>query len=79
MIQQRLDEDKDEYIFSDVAYKPRCPVPIVEESQKLAVAAGVAKAGKKVVIRDRNFIVDCVRMEYGSLFKYDEVANVADL
>ena len=48
MIQQKLAEAKEEYVFSDVAYKPKCPVPIVEESQKLAVAVGLAKAGKTV-------------------------------
>jgi len=76
MIEERLSENKDGYVFSDVAYKPKCAVPIVEESQKLAVAVGVAKAGKKVTIRDRNFIVDCVRMEYGSLFEYDVVEEL---
>lgn len=73
MIQQKLAEAKEEYVFSDVAYKPKCPVPIVEESQKLAVAVGVAKAGKKVTIVDRDFIIDAVRMEHGSLFCYQVV------
>ena len=50
MIKQKLAEGKAEYAFSDVAYKPKCPVPIVEESQKLAVAVGLAKAGKKVLL-----------------------------
>merc|ERR1712086_1098620 len=70
MIKNKLAEDKDEYTFSDVAYKPQCPVPIIEESQKLAVASGVAKAGKKVTIEDRDFIIACVRAEFGSLFEY---------
>ena len=33
-------------------------MPIIEESQALEVAKGVAKAGKKVTIKDRGFIVD---------------------
>merc|ERR1712195_371111 len=33
---------------------------------KLAVAAGIAKAGKKVTIEDRDFIIACVRAEFGS-------------
>jgi hypothetical protein len=70
MILNKLDENKDMYLFRDVAYKPGCPVPIIEESQKLAVAAGVARAGKKVVIEDRDFIVGCVRAEFGNLFEY---------
>merc|ERR1711959_450488 len=70
MIENKIAEDRPEYVFSDVAYKPQCPVPIIEESQKLAVAAGVAKAGKKVIIEDRDFIVACVRAEFGSMFEY---------
>merc|ERR1711966_314723 len=76
MIQNKLAEDKDEYTFSDVAYKPQCPVPIIEESQKLAVAAGIAKAGKKVTIEDRDFIIACVRAEFGSLFEYKVVESL---
>ena len=71
MIEAKLAQNLEEYRFDDVAYKPRCPVPIVEESQKLAVAAGVAKAGKKVTIVDRNFILDAVRVEHGNLFQYE--------
>lgn len=76
MIEAKLAENIESYIFIDVAYKPKCPVPIVEESQKLAVAAGVARAGKEVTIRDRDFIVDAVRMEHGSLFKYEVVDSL---
>lgn len=76
MIEEKLAEGHDSYVFSDVAYKPKCPVPIVEESQKLAVAAGVAKAGKTVTIRDRGFIVDVVRMEHGNLFEYEVVESL---
>eukprot|EP00003_Mantamonas_plastica_P027792 TRINITY_DN607_c0_g1_i7.p1 TRINITY_DN607_c0_g1~~TRINITY_DN607_c0_g1_i7.p1 ORF type:complete len:386 (-),score=128.33 TRINITY_DN607_c0_g1_i7:2597-3733(-) len=66
-------EDVDEVTFEDVAYKPNCPVNIIEESQKLVVAAGVAKAGKKVTIRDRQHIIIEVMKEYGSLFTYEIV------
>jgi len=76
MIENKLREHKDVYLFRDVAYKPGCPVPIIEESQKLAVAAGVARAGKKVIIEDRDFIVACVRAEFGSLFEYNVVASL---
>ena len=63
------------YIFSDVVYKPQCPVPSIEESQKLAVASGIciAKAGKKVTIEDRDFTIACVRADFGSLFEYKVV------
>lgn len=76
MIDSKLAENLEAYTFSDVAYKPKCPVPIVEESQKLAVAAGVARAGKPVTIVDRDFIITAVRMEYGNLFNYEVVASL---
>jgi len=74
MIANKLADDQEVYTFSDVAYKPQCPVPIIEESQKLAVAAGIAKAGKRVIIEDRDFIIACVRAEFGILFEY-KVSN----
>ena len=76
IVEKKLAEGHSDYTFTDVAYKPKCPVAIIEESQKLAVAAGVAQAGKKVTIRDRDFILDMVRAEYGSLFEYEEVASL---
>ena len=56
--------------FSDVAYKTQCPVPIIEESQKLEIARILAKNGRNVRIVDKDFIVDKVREEFGDLFKY---------
>merc|ERR1712072_723417 len=76
MTDQKLAQSKEEYTFTDVAYKPKCPVPIVEESQKLLVAANIAKTGKKVTIKDRDFIVDAVRIEYGRLFNYEVVESL---
>jgi len=72
-VEQKLAEGKDVYVFEDVAYKPKCPVPIIEESQKLAVAADVARAGKKVIVKDRDFILNVVRSEFGSLFEYESM------
>lgn len=71
MVDQFLAENKEEYLFEDVAYKPNCPVPIIEESQKLAVAFKLVKAGKKVTIRDRGFIIREVIKEFGKLFTYE--------
>eukprot|EP00123_Amoebidium_parasiticum_P001648 comp12801_c0_seq1/m.7942 comp12801_c0_seq1/g.7942 ORF comp12801_c0_seq1/g.7942 comp12801_c0_seq1/m.7942 type:complete len:372 (-) comp12801_c0_seq1:643-1758(-) len=73
MAQDLLDQDLEEYTFEDVAYKPNCAVPIVEESAKVLIAERIARAGKKVVIRDRDFIVDAVRASYGNLFSYQFV------
>lgn len=59
------------FTFTDVAYKPNCAVPIIEESQKLKVASILAEKGCQVTIRDRDFIVELVQQEYGNLFDYD--------
>jgi len=72
MAQQFLKENKDEYLFEDVAYKEKCPVAIIEESQKLYVALLLAKAGKKVTIKDRAEIIRLVQMEHGNIFHYIE-------
>ncbi len=68
--EELLKQDKKEYTFSDVAYKTQCPVPIIEESQKLEIARILAKNGRNVRIVDKDFIVDKVREEFGDLFKY---------
>lgn len=73
MAENLLREDKEEYRFDDVAYKPKCPVPIIEESQKLAVASIIRAAGKKVTIIDRPSIIEEVMKEYGNLFEYEVI------
>ena len=70
MVENLLKENKNEYVFEDVAYKENCPVTIIEESQKIEVAKRIAKEGKKVIIRDRREIIEAVKLEYGSLFEY---------
>ena len=57
-------------VFEDVTYKDNCPVPIIEESQKLEVAKLLAKRGRKVIIKDRKEIIDAVKLEYGNMFHY---------
>ena len=59
------------FTFTDVAYKPNCAVAIIEESQKLKVAGILAKRGHQVVIKDREFIIELVRAEFGRLFGYE--------
>lgn len=71
MAEDFLAKDLDVYVFEDVAYKDKCPVPIIEESQKLAVAWQVRKAGKRVIIKDRQIIIDEVMREFGSVFEYE--------
>jgi hypothetical protein len=38
-----------QFEFKSVTYKPDCPVPIIEQSQKLMIAASLARAGKLYV------------------------------
>ena len=37
--------DFEKLLFKEVTYKPNCPVPIIEQSQKLMIAAELARAG----------------------------------
>ncbi len=73
MADQLIKSNLDNYIFEDVNYKDNCPVIIIEESQKLAVAEILAKRGYSVTIRDRAAVITEVQQKYGNLFKY--VAN----
>ena len=70
MAQKFLKQNLSEYIFEGVSFKPNSPVPIIEESQKLAVASKVAKAGKKVKIVDSKEVIDQVQAQFGNLFEY---------
>jgi nucleotide sugar dehydrogenase len=71
MVNQFLSQNKDEYVFEDVCYKPKCPVPIIEESQKLEVAKLLKMSGKKVIIKDREKVIKNVMLEFGSFFGYE--------
>lgn len=70
------------YTFRDVAYKPGCPTPLIEESQKLRVAALLAdslreersaSAAQRVVVADRAAVLDQVRLTFGSRFDYRQL------
>ena len=71
MAESELAKNLDVYVFDDVCYKDGCPVPIIEESQKLAVAWIIRKAGKRVLIRDRQEVINEAMREFGSLFEYE--------
>ena len=73
-VRKVLEMEQTVFVMSDVAYKRGCPVDIIEESQRLAVAVHVARAGKRVRIKDREGIVELVRRQYGSLFEYEVTA-----
>lgn len=70
MIEQLLAENRPEYVFKYVTYKDNCAVPIIEESQKLIIAAALAKHGKHVVIVDVPAVIVEVQETYGNLFEY---------
>lgn len=72
-VQEFLKENRSEFLFEDVCYKENCPVPIIEESQKLVVAKELALAGRKVTIKDRQFVIDIVKQQYGDIFSYTAV------
>jgi len=67
---------QDTFVIEDVAYKPRCPVDIIEESHKLEVAKRLVRKGKKVIIKDRSAIVELVRRTYGLTFEYEVDASL---
>jgi len=71
MAEELLQQNLDVYKFSDVCYKSRCPVPIIEESQKLEVAFLLVRKGKRVIISDRRDVIKNVQMEFGALFEYE--------
>ena len=73
MAEQLYAQNLHEYVFEDVNYKPNCPVVIIEESQKLAVAALLAKAGCLVKIRDNSHVITEVQGEFGNIFEYEEI------
>lgn len=65
-----LEKNLDSYVFEDVCYKPNCPVPIIEDSQKLVVAQKIASQGKEVTILDSEQVIQKVKQQYGNIFKY---------
>lgn len=60
-------------VFTGIAYKDNCTVPIIEESAKLKMAESLAKDGVEVTLRDIPELLNCVRLEYGNLFQYEEI------
>ena len=56
--------------LDSVTYKPESTM--IEESQQLAYAAGLAKSGFSVTIRERPSVVAQVKEIYGDLFRYEE-------
>ncbi|MBS0628186.1 MAG: UDP-glucose/GDP-mannose dehydrogenase family protein, partial [Verrucomicrobia bacterium] len=71
MANKLLEDNLSEYFFEDVSYKPNCPVPIIEASQKLEIAVKIAESGKKVTIKDKKEVIVQIIEKYGNLFIYE--------
>ena len=56
--------------FDQVSYKKG--TDILEESQQLELAVMLAKAGKKVIIKENIAIISMLKEKYGTLFSYEE-------
>merc|ERR1711879_984712 len=74
----KSNKDCNHYAIYDVAYKHRCPIEIIEESQPMALAERLVKAGMKVTVRDRQLIVDECKKEYGDKFSYEVIDKIPD-
>lgn len=57
-------------VFDSVAYKKG--TTILEESQQLALAIQLAKAGRIVHIKENSIVITQLKQLYGSLFSYEE-------
>lgn len=71
--QDLMKKNLDLYIFEDVNYKDNCPVVILEESQKLAVATLISSKGHRVLIRDRAEVINQVQQKFGNIFEYETI------
>tara|TARA_B100001093_G_C26848153_1_gene1023831 strand:+ start:2778 stop:3887 length:1110 start_codon:yes stop_codon:yes gene_type:complete len=68
---QFLNDNLNKYTFTDVAFKPNSAIPLIEESHKLKVAKKLYQSGKKVVIKDREKVIELVKNEFGDIFDYE--------
>ena len=73
MAAKLLAENRENYIFDSVSYKP--DVPYIEDSQQLQVAKLVRQAGRKVTINERPEVMREVKQRYGNFFEYTERPN----
>ncbi|KAJ1487953.1 hypothetical protein T484DRAFT_1784822 [Baffinella frigidus] len=65
-LQELLDTPQQSFTFEQIGYKEKCTVPIIEESQKLKIAASLAKKGRHVTIRDTANLVLAVQQQLAS-------------
>ena len=60
---------EEQVIIDSVTYKPG--TVIIEESQQLAYAVGIARNGYNVLIREKEAVVKQLTKTYGDLFTYE--------
>jgi nucleotide sugar dehydrogenase len=78
--QAYLAQNKDVYVFEQVAYKQPCTVAITEESAKIKVGILLVKAGKKVILRDEAHILEDAKRTFGNQaeFIYEDISVPRD-
>ena len=64
-------ENRKVYVFSKVCYRDDCPIPFIQNSQKLRVAEILANKNKHVIIKDKPDVISEVKKQYGDLFHYE--------
>lgn len=67
LMEKKLNKN-DVVTFNSVTYKPESI--LIEESQQLKVAVELAKRGYKVVINERQEVIDAIKPLYGDLLNY---------
>jgi nucleotide sugar dehydrogenase len=73
--QELLKQNKDVYEFVGIGYKDPCDVPIIEESAKLIIAEKLARAGKRVILKDQAQLIEVTERKHGKLFEYVVIAK----
>ena len=74
---QLLEEDRDIYVIENVCYKDNSVIPLIEESAKLKIAKQLVLHGKPVIIKDTLAIINEVKKEFGTIFKYEIVGSTS--
>jgi len=73
--EQLLSLPQQEFTMEGIGYKEHCSVPIIEESQKLHIAAMLARAGRRVTVKDNDGLILAVQQQYGNLFSYESTGS----
>jgi len=64
----------DPVIITDVTFKPDCP--IIEESQQLEFAVGLANRGYSVTIRECEEVISQVKLIHKEKFNYENIEDI---